>query len=264
VRTTVRQGSPLPVEFTLENVRLGDEAGKCDCGLALASLTVDGVAWMHDLKPLQLPLAREVRDTMRGLAYPPQGVTLAPGEHVARLAFTVQVSGYPEAAAGKVPDPWQTTVTLPFHVVDATQPSAVTLVPDPALADAVNKSIFPDKFMEVIDEDGRLTLVVKGTYLKLPIDVAAQAQVRWGDRPFVPVGYVALRQGLDASSTWSAKCPLPAGLDDQVKSVTLQLVPSSAAAERTIDMTRVWQDPIPLGEHSLFWVTARRPAPAAP
>jgi hypothetical protein len=107
-------------------------------------------------------------------------------------------------------------------------------------------------------------LLVKGSYLKLPLDVAAQVQVKWGTHPFVPVGYVALRQGIEGGDAWLAKCPLPEGLDDQVKAVTLRLVPSAAAAERTLDMTRVWQNPIALDDHYLYWMTARRPAATAP
>jgi hypothetical protein len=259
VRKTIRQGGPLPIAFGLGELRLGDEAVACTCRLNVAALTIDGVAWTHDLPALDFHLNRDTQQMMRGLGEAPAGVTLTPGDHVAQLVIGVKVWGYPEEATVKVPDPWQTTLSLPFHVVSANERPDVTPVTDPALGEAVNKSIFADKYVEIIKENGRPTVVVKGTCVKLPIDVAAVAQIKWNDQAFVSIGYMALQQGLEAGSSWSARGPLPPGLDQQVQSVTVQLVPTSNAAERTLGMTRVWGTPIPLGEHPLLWLPQNGP-----
>jgi hypothetical protein len=76
------------------------------------------------------------------------------------------------------------------------------------------------------------------------------------------VGDVTLHMGAEGGDAWSVRGPLPEGLGPGVKIVTLRLVPSAAAAEDTVDMTRIWKDPIPLDDHYLFWAT--RPASGAP
>ena len=259
-RASVRPGALLPIEVVLANPRLGALAGRSICRMTLTTLSVDGVAWADDAQPIDMPLSADAAGAIRALAHAPAGVVLAPGAHVARAVVRLEVSHFPEDAHVQPPGPWDSDCQAPFNVVAAGQAAGVTLVDDPALAQAVDKAISAGRLIEVAEEGHALRLAVKGNYFKLPIDVAGQVQIKWGTHPFAPVGFVALRRGGEGADTWSVTCPLPAGLDPSVKTVTLRLLPSAAAAESTVDMTRIWKNPIPLDDHYLFWPAQTQPA----
>jgi hypothetical protein len=260
VRAAVRPGAVLPIEVALASPRLGAQAGRSICRMTLTTLSVDGVAWADDAQPIDLPLSADAAGAIHALAHAPKGVVLAPGGHVARAVVRVEVFHYPEDSETRPPGPWDSDCQAPFEVVAAGKAAGVALVDDPSLAQGVDKAVSAARQVEVTEEGGALTLLVKGNYFKLPIDVAGQVQIKWGTHPFTPVGFIALHRGVEGADAWSVTCPLPAGLDPSVKTVTVRLLPSEAAAESTVDMNRIWKNPIPLDDHYLFWPAQTQPA----